>query len=256
LNHDKAKPSARRGRKAEDLASKAAGLPKGMTRGSPAFLFRKVPAGPSFSRNSSIRGSRKTVIFVKMYKGLLIFLLSVFSFGAAYAAEEAGNGISIDLSFSSAEGNEADYPSTLLGGGGIDLGVNVGLKRLGLGAGTWKSIEFAGRASISYFDWNDGEHSDSYERIPLFIGIRSLMPIFTRHIMLMGQIGPELSMDRQEDYNAWGNLVSEHDSVRVGITPGVGLLFNMYRMYLGVTYNYHIITDAYHNVGVTIGYNF
>lgn len=193
---------------------------------------------------------------MKMKKVMFMVLVLMFNFGAAYAAEETGNGISVDLSFSLAEGNEKDYPSTLLGGAGIDLGVNVGLKRLGLGVGTWKGIEFAGRASISYFDWNDGEHSDSYERVPLFIGIRSLIPIFTRNIMLMGQIGPELSMDRQEDYDVWGNLVSEDDSVRIGITPGVGILVNMYRMYLGVTYNYHIITDPYHNVGVTIGYNF
>jgi hypothetical protein len=193
---------------------------------------------------------------VKMKKIMFMVLILMFNFGAVYAAEETGNGISIDLSLSWAEGNEADYPSTLLGGAGIDLGVNVGLKRLGLGVGTWKGIEFAGRASISYFDWNDGENSDSYERMFLFIGIRTLMPIFTRHIMLMGQIGPELSMDRQEDYDAWGNLVSEDNSVRIGITPGIGIMFNMYRMYLGVTYNYHIITDPYHNVGVTIGYNF
>jgi hypothetical protein len=193
---------------------------------------------------------------MKVKMSVFIVLLCMFSFGSSYAAEEAESGISIDLSISYAEGSEEDYPSTLLGGAGIDLGVNVGVKRLGLGAGTWKGIEFAGRASISYYDWSEYERSDSYERIPLFIGVRTLVPLGSKYVKLMGQVGPEVSFDHQEDYDLSGNLISEDDSVRVGITPGIGILFNIYRVYLGVTYNYHIITDPYHNVGVTIGYNF
>jgi len=194
---------------------------------------------------------------VKKIAFMIIALMFIST--VAYAAEETGMGFSIDFSLNGAKGNKEVYPSSLFSGTlGVEFGVNVDLKRFGMDAGASKGVEFQGRASISHYKWNEAFFShDSYRRIPLFVGIRSLVPLFTKHVKVYGQIGPEISFDNQKDYYLWTDtLTSDENSVNIGITPGVGILFNIYRVYLGVGFNYHIIKDPYGTLGLTVGFNF
>ena len=49
--------------------------------------------------------------------------------------------------------------------------------------------------------------------------------------------------------------VSESDT-NLGITPGVGILFPISnQFYIGGNLNWHIISDDYFTLGVTIGFN-
>ncbi len=194
-----------------------------------------------------------------MKRIMFMILAFVLISTVAYAAEEAGKSVSVDFSLNWAQGSKDVYPTGLFNGtAGPELGVNVNLKRLGMDIGTSTGIEFQGRASISYYEWSESFFShDSYRRIPLFVGIRGLVPFFTKYVTVYGQIGPEISFDNQKDYSFWTDtLKSDENSVGIGITPGVGIHFNIYRVYLGVAFNYHLIKDPYSTFGITLGYNF
>lgn len=192
-----------------------------------------------------------------MKKVMFMILACVFISGIAYAAEDVGKGVSIDFSVNWGQGNKDAYPGSFFKGtGGFELGANVDLKRLGIDAGSSKGVKFQGRASISYYDWNEGDQGDKYRRIPLFVGIRGVVPVFTEHVKVYGQIGPEVSFDHQEDYSFRGTKLSDSDEVRIGITPGAGILFNISRISLGAAFNYHFIKDPFFSLGVMIGYNF
>ena len=192
-----------------------------------------------------------------MKKVMFMILACVFISGIAYAAEDAGKGVSIDFSVNWGFGNKDIYPSSLFRGtGGFELGANVDFKTLGIDVGSLKGIKLQGRASISYYDWKgDFGNKDEYRRIPLFVGMRGAVPLFTKHVTVYGQIGPEVSFDHQEDYMG-GRKVSDTDEVRVGITPGAGILFNISRVSLGLGFNYHFIKDPFSSFGLIIGYNF
>jgi hypothetical protein len=192
-----------------------------------------------------------------MKKVIIMLLTCVFISGVAYAAEETGKGVSIDLSLKWGLGNKDIYPSSLFQGtAGPELGVNVDFKTMGINLGPFNGFKLQGRASISYYDWKgDFGIKDEYRRIPLFVGIRGTVPLGTKYVALYGQVGPEVSFDHQEDYLG-GRKVSDNDEVRVGITPGAGILFNISRISLGLGFNYHFIKDPFSTFGLSIGYNF
>ena len=192
-----------------------------------------------------------------MKKVMFMLLAFVLISGVAYAAEETGKGIGIDLSLKWGFGNKDIYPSSLFEGtAGPELGVNVDFKTMGINVGTYSGFKLQGRANISYYKWaGDFGNKDEYRRIPLFVGIRGVVPLGTKYVALYGQVGPEVSFDHQEDYMG-GTKVSDTNKVRVGITPGVGILFNISRISLGLGFNYHFIEDPFSTVGLTVGYNF
>lgn len=193
-----------------------------------------------------------------MKKVIFMILACVFAYGVAYGAEDAGKGVSMDLSINWGQGNKDVYPSSLFKGtAGWELGANADFKTLGIDVGTLKDIKIQGRASISYYYWEgDLGDRDEYRRIPLFVGIRGAVPLFTKYVTIYGQIGPEVSFDHQEDYTFGGTKLSDSDEVRIGITPGIGILFNISRISLGAAFNYHFIKDPFFSLGVMVGYNF
>lgn len=190
-------------------------------------------------------------------KVMFMILACVFISGVAYAAEETGKGFGLDFSVNWGQGNKDIYPSSLFRGtAGFELGANADFKTLGINVGTLKGIKLQGRASISYYDWKgDFGNKDEYRRVPLFVGIRGAVPLGTKYVTVYGQAGPEVSFDHQEDYTG-STKVLDTDEVRIGITPGAGILFNIYRVSLGAAFNYHFIKDPFFSLGILVGYNF
>jgi hypothetical protein len=210
-----------------------------------------------------------------MKKMALAILVSVFIPGLALAAEDIGKEIDADINLNYGFGNSPAYPNSIFKGNataGVEGGVNVGLQRLGMAASSYKDIEFLARASLGYYNWSEDVyivHKEEYQRVPIFVGVRGQVPVFTPHVKIYAQAGPELSFDKQQTElfrlvqntpGVWstGPMISNtvESRVRIGLTPGVGILFNIYRVYLGLGLSYHAITDPYTNIGVTLGYRF
>ncbi len=175
--------------------------------------------------------------------------------GTAFAAgtgNPAGSGLSIDLS-----GNYASEPASGFDGTfGPELGVNVDLNRIGLNVGASKNVEVLGRASLSYYNWDENIFGVDleYRRIPLFLGGRVATTV-SPQVKLYGQLGLELSFDRAEAFHPVFGKVSESDT-NIGITPGVGILIPISnQFYVGGNVSWHIIEDNYFTLGVTLGLN-
>jgi hypothetical protein len=185
-----------------------------------------------------------------MRKIVFVVLVSVLVFVNADTADAAG-GIGIDLS-----GNWASEPS----GGfddtfGVGLGLNVDFKNLGLNVDS-KNMDFQGRISLSYYDWDQGAYGTTleYQRVPLFLGARVLTSL-SPQVKLYGQLGLELSFDDKDTFNAFYGKQSDSD-VHFGLTPGIGLLFPISNsFYAAIGLDYHIISDDYATLGLTLGFN-
>jgi len=187
-----------------------------------------------------------------MKKVALMLLGLVLVSGTAFAAGgTTGSGVSVDLS-----GNYASEPASGFDGTfGPELGVNVDLNRLGLNVGS-KTVEVQGRASLSYYNWDQSIFGVEleYRRIPLFVGARVLTAA-SPQIKLYGQLGLELSFDKVEAFHPVFGKVSESDT-NLGLVPGVGILFPISnQLYLGGNLNWHIVSDNYFTLGVTVGFN-
>jgi len=187
-----------------------------------------------------------------MKKVAFALLALVFVSGTAFAAGSAGSGVSFDLS-----GNYASEPASGFDGTfGLELGANVPFSRLGMDAGTSKGVELQGRASLSYYNWDQGFFGADleYRRIPLFVGGRVVAPLSSQ-VKVYGQLGLELSFDKVDVFIPGLGSGSESDT-NIGITPGVGILFPISnQFYLGGNLNWHIISDDYFTVGLTVGFN-
>ncbi len=186
-----------------------------------------------------------------MKKVALMILGLVLVTGTAFAAGPAGGGVSLDLS-----GNYASEPTGNFGGTfGPEFGVNVDLNRLGLNVGQTKTVEFQGRASLSWYNWDEtvGGVDLDYRRIPLFVGARVVSPVAPQ-FKVYGQLGLELSFDDLE-FRTPGGKASDSD-VNLGLTPGVGILFPISnQLYIGGNLSWHIIDHDYFTLGVTVGLN-
>ncbi len=189
-------------------------------------------------------------------KKIVVMLLALgLVSGTAFAAgtgNPAGSGMSVDLS-----GNYASEPASGFDGTfGPELGFNVDLNRIGLNVGASKNVEVLGRASLSYYNWDQSVFGQDLEfrRIPFFVGGRVATAV-SPQIKLYGQLGLEISFDRVEHFNPVFGRISESDT-NVGITPGVGVLFPISnQLYVGGNLNWHIIEDNYFTLGVTLGIN-
>src|SRR5512143_12791 len=157
-----------------------------------------------------------------MKKVAIILLALVLVSGTAFAAgNPAGSAASLDLS-----GNYASEPAGDFGGTfGPELGVNVPLSRLGINLGTSKGVELEGRASLSYYNWDEtifGQDLE-YRRIPFFVGGRVVAPV-SPQLKVYGQLGLELSFDKVEVFVPGLGRFSETDT-NLGLVPGVGIIF-------------------------------
>jgi hypothetical protein len=184
-----------------------------------------------------------------MRKFVFVALFFVLAFANADVAGAAG-GIGVDLS-----GNWASEPS----GGfddtfGLELGMNVDFKKFGLNVDS-KNMDFQGRVSLGYYDWDKTESGSSldYQRVPLFLGARVLTSLAPQ-VKLYGQLGLEFSFDDKEYLNAYGK--QSDSELNVGVTPGIGLLFPISNsFYAAIRFDYHIISDDYATLGLTLGFN-
>jgi len=183
-----------------------------------------------------------------MRKFVFVALFFVLAFANAGVAGAAG-GIGVDLS-----GNWASEPS----GGfddtfGLELGMNVDFRKFGLNVDS-KNMDFQGRVSLGYYDWDKTESGSNldYQRVPLFLGARVLTSLAPQ-VKLYGQLGLEFSFDDKEYLNAGKQSDSE---LNVGVTPGIGLLFPISNsFYAAIRFDYHIISDDYATLGLTLGFH-
>src|SRR5512139_941995 len=100
-----------------------------------------------------------------MRKIVCVALFSILVFANANVAGAAG-GFGVDLSGNWASEPSSGFDDTF----GVEFGLNVDLRQLGLDVGT-KSTEVQGRIGLGYYDWDrnaDGNNLD-YQRVPLFL---------------------------------------------------------------------------------------
>jgi len=184
-----------------------------------------------------------------MRKIVFAVLFSLLVFANADVAG-AGGGIGIDLS-----GNWATEPSSGFGDTfGLELGLNVDFKKLGLNVDS-KNMDFQGRISLGYYDWDKTQSGFNldYQRVPLFLGARVVTSLAPQ-VKLYGQLGLEFSFDDKEYLNASGK--QSNSELNVGLTPGIGLLFPISNsFYAAIRLDYHIISDDYATLGLTLGFN-
>ena len=180
---------------------------------------------------------------------VLVALFSAFVFANADVAGAAG-GIGIDLS-----GNWASEPSGGFGDTfGVELGVNVDFRKFGVNLES-KNLDLLGRVSLGYYDWDKTQSGFNldYQRVPLFLGAR-LQTSLAPQIKFYGQLGLEFSFDDKEYVNAFGK--QSDSELNVGVTPGIGLLFPITNtFYAAIRFDYHIISDDYATLGLTLGFN-
>ncbi len=185
-----------------------------------------------------------------MRKTVFAALFSVLVFAGPGVAF-AGGGIGVDLS-----GNWASEPS----GGfddtfGVEFGLNVDFRQLGLNIDS-KNTQYQGRVSLGYYEWDQGAPGTTldYQRIPLFLGARVLTSLAPQ-IKLYGQLGLEFSFDEKDSYNGFYGKQSDSD-LNFGVTPGIGLLFPISNsFYAAIRFDYHIISDDYATLGLTLGFH-
>ena len=128
-------------------------------------------------------------------------------------------------------------------------------QRLGLDVAS-KNAEFQGRVSLGYYDWDKDAPGTTldYQRVPLFLGARVLTSLAPQ-VKLYGQLGLELSFDDKDSFNSSFGKQSDSE-LNVGITPGIGLLFPISNsFYSAIRFDYHIISDDYAMLGLTLGFN-
>ncbi|MGE5663442.1 MAG: outer membrane beta-barrel protein [Deltaproteobacteria bacterium] len=176
---------------------------------------------------------------------MILALALVSGTALAQSTAPAGSGISVDLSVNYASEPKGGFDGTF----GLGVGGNLDLTK---SFSAPQNIEIQGRASLSYFNWDDdvaGQELE-YRRIPLFIGGRVLTPVAPQ-LKLYGQLGLELSFDDRDNVGAG----SDSDT-HLGLTPGVGLIVPLSnQFYLGADLAWHIIKDDYVTLGVTVGFN-
>jgi hypothetical protein len=186
-----------------------------------------------------------------MRKIAFVALFSVLVLVNAGVAGAAG-GTSIDLSGNWAFEPESGFDDTF----GLEFGLNVDFKRFGWNVGS-KDTEFQGRVSLGFYEWDQSAPGTTldYQRIPLFLGARVLTSLAPQ-VKLYGQLGLEFSFDDKDSYSGTPGLKQSDSEVNVGLTPGIGLLFPISNsFYAAIRLDYHIISDDYATLGLTLGFN-
>jgi hypothetical protein len=185
-----------------------------------------------------------------MKKIAIAALFSVLVFASADVAGAAG-GIGVDLSGNWASEPSSGFDDTF----GVELGMNVDFKKFGVNIDS-KNLDLLGRVSLGYYDWDKSQSGFNldYQRIPLFLGAR-LQTSLAPQVKFYGQLGLEFSFDDEETYNSFYGVQSDSD-LNFGVTPGIGLLFPISdRFYAAIRFDYHIISDDYAVLGLTLGFN-
>jgi hypothetical protein len=186
-----------------------------------------------------------------MKKIAIAALFSVLVFASADVAGAAG-GIGVDLSGNWASEPSSGFDDTF----GVELGMNVDFKKFGVNIDS-KNLDLLGRVSLGYYDWDKSQSGFNldYQRIPLFLGAR-LQTSLAPQVKFYGQLGLEFSFDDKDSYTGIPGFKQSDSELNVGVTPGIGLLFPISNtFYAAIRFDYHIISDDYATLGLTLGFN-
>jgi hypothetical protein len=187
-----------------------------------------------------------------MKKVLLLLLLFPLALpGTASAQGRMG----LDIS-----GNYATEPKSGFGGEfGFEVGFNADFATLGIPITLGENIRSQARASVGFYDFDRTflGINVSYERIPVFLGGRFIMPV-SPPLNLYGDLGLELSFDKEDrpGIGPLGPFVDSKRSLRVGARPQVGVIYQITdSIFVGANLGYHLIKDDYFTLGAMVGLN-
>lgn len=188
---------------------------------------------------------------------LLCAVLSLLPASAALA--KTGEGITIDGSLLAADETYKGSDAAL----GFGFGVSYGLGdmvRLGQGSLVLRGDIGVLRGSSENFYLE----LDS-SRIPLFVGVRYILPLDLKPLDLYAEGGLELSRDKYEvavpvflpGFRAGFFAKSTISDTNLGVTPGFGAVLSLSDSFsLGLNARFHLITNTYLSFGLTAGYSF
>jgi hypothetical protein len=196
-----------------------------------------------------------------MKKSALLFALVVVLFvnpTIGIAQEDRDNSIDVFLGL----GTEPD--GDVGTGYGFGVGLNIPFNdvfSVSNPSGAAKNMMI--RADLSYFSW-DGDTDTPFfsvdeeiTRIPIFVGIRYFAPAGTikaERLGLYGEAGIEFSFDEVEVKSL--GLKESDDDINFGVPIGVGLQYDISeKCYLGFNARFHIISDSYFTLAVSIGFD-
>lgn len=189
-----------------------------------------------------------------------VVLLLGMAGGASAASKNGGggSGVSIDGTLSLA----TDPTESMFGLTDLTLGIGLGLSA-DISQDSSKTGKLQFRGDFIYYDWDvDAYFFDvSYERVPLFLGVRYFFPMDNGSVGVFVEGGLEISFDKVEVpfYNPFFGLFGkvEDDETNLGITPGIGIEVPIQdNLYFGSNLRFHFISDSYASLGVTLGYRF
>jgi opacity protein-like surface antigen len=191
-----------------------------------------------------------------MKKVLVIFFASVMisglAVGSAFAAHEQG--MMIDGSLSLATETVSGSGTTV----GLGAGLSVDISdRVHLSD---KKAKLQLRGDINYYNWDYDVFGInlSVTRVPVFVGGRYFLPIQgSSKVDVYVEGGLELSFDNVETALPFGIGKVSSSDINLGVTPGVGIEFPLQNnLVLGANARYHLITDSYMTLAVSLGYRF
>lgn len=178
---------------------------------------------------------------------LLLLLLPLALPGTASAQGRMGFDIS---------GNYATEPKSGFGGEfGFEVGFNADFATLGVPITLGENIQSQARVSVGFYDFDRTVPIGTldYERIPVFLGGRFIMPV-SPPLNLYGDLGLELSFDKEG--RIVGPVIDTKRSLRVGVRPQVGVIYRITEsVFLGANLGYHLIKDDYFTLGAMVGLN-
>jgi hypothetical protein len=187
-------------------------------------------------------------VFVIVFTAAMIFILNI---GSAFAAHEQG--MMIDGSLSLATETVSGSGTTVGLGAGLSMDIS---DRVHLSD---KKAKLQLRGDINYYNWDYDVFGInlSVTRVPIFVGGRYFLPIQgSSKVDVYVEGGLELSFDNVETAVPFFGKVSESD-INLGVTPGVGIEIPLQNsLVLGANARYHLISDSYMTLGVSLGYRF
>lgn len=165
-------------------------------------------------------------------------------------------------------GYSAEAFEGLGGAFGFGLGAQYDLAKF-----SRKLDKFYGRFDINRYSYSEEIFGFELKasRMPVFLGARYMHSL--KPVTIFGELGLELSFDKVEvaipstifgfdpitfqTTSSTSTIKAEDSKTNFGITPGVGLLYNITgKVYAGLDIRYHIIKDGYLTIGIFAGYKF
>jgi opacity protein-like surface antigen len=163
-----------------------------------------------------------------------LFLL-VFTASSASAQSMTSENFEFDGAFAFTSG-----PSSYNSSAGFNVGAGYMLTTI------TKNLQ--GRIDAGYyrFERDDAGTKLTYQRYPLTVSARYYIPLMYQ-MRAFGQAGVEVSWDSSEFVDSSGK--HKKDQLRVGVSPGVGIEYNLFRnLSVFALFRHHWISDSYFSI--------